>query len=100
MDGSPAISRTHGRTDGTDYYSPFPTKVGGLKRVNDTFTGIETCKFEFSTIKNHYNDIHNDILDKHQKKAHKGAFLALKEPPGHIQDLSRSTDEQNYVASN
>ena len=30
MDGYPAISRTHGRTDGTDNYSPFPTKVGGL----------------------------------------------------------------------
>ena len=34
MDGSPAISRTdgrtHGRTDETDNYNPFPTKVGGL----------------------------------------------------------------------
>ena len=37
MDGSPAISRTHGRTDArtharTGLISPFPTKVGGLKR--------------------------------------------------------------------
>ena len=35
MDGYPAISRTHGRThartDKTDNYSPFPTKVGGAK---------------------------------------------------------------------
>ena len=30
MDGSPAISRPDGRTDETDNYSPFPTKVGGL----------------------------------------------------------------------
>ena len=30
MDGYPAIVRTDERTDGTDYYSPFPTKVGGL----------------------------------------------------------------------
>ena len=45
MDGYPAISRTHGgtdgRTDGTDYYSPFPTKVGGLKR--NTSVGVGTC---------------------------------------------------------
>ena len=62
---------------------PIPTKVGGPKIVNDIFAGIETFKFEFSTIKNHYNDIHNDILDKQRKKPQKGCFLALKEPPEH-----------------
>ena len=70
------------------------------KRVNGKVSGIGTYKFEFSTIKNDYNDIHNDILDKHQKKAPNGVVLALKEPPGHTQELSRSTDKQNYVASN
>ena len=52
------------------------------KRVNDEFLGIGTCKFEFSTIKNHYKDIHNDILDKSLKKPQKGVFLALKVPRG------------------
>ena len=28
--GNKPDARTDGRTDGTDYYSPFPTKVGGL----------------------------------------------------------------------
>ena len=35
-----------------------------------------------------------------RKKHKKGCFLALKEPPGHTQELSWSTDKQNYVASN
>ena len=39
MDGSPAISltdaRTHARTDETDNYSPFPTKVGGLIKIDN-----------------------------------------------------------------
>ena len=38
MDGYPAISRTDGRTDGTDYYSPFPTKVGGLIPFRQKFS--------------------------------------------------------------
>ena len=42
--------------------------------------------------KNHYKDIHHGILDKHYKKAPKRGVLALKEPPGHTQELSRSTD--------
>ena len=78
---------------------PIPTKVGGPKSVNDKIPGIGTCKFEFATIKNHYNDIHNGILDKHQKKPQKGHF-SPKRAPGHTQELSRSTDKQNYVASN
>ena len=32
-------------------------------------------------------------------KNKKGRFLALKEPPGHTQELSRGTDKQNYIAS-
>ena len=80
--------------------SPQGTWNTSQQKVNDKVSCIGTYKFEFSTIKNHYNDIHNGILDKHQKKPQKGCFLALKEPPGHTQELSRSTDEQNYVASN
>ena len=38
--------------------------VSPPKRVNDEVSGIETCKFEFSTIKHHYKDILNGILDK------------------------------------
>ena len=72
------------------------------KKVNYKVSGIETCKFEFSTIKTHHNNIHNGILEKHQNKAHKrGVFSSkLKEPPGHTKELSRSTDKQNFVASN
>ena len=33
MDGYPALVRADERTDGTDNYIPFPTKVGGLKTV-------------------------------------------------------------------
>ena len=62
------------------------------KLVNDETSGTGTCKLEFGTIKNHYNDIRNDISDKHQKKPSKRVFLALKEPPGHVQKLLRSTD--------
>ena len=40
-------------------------------------------KFEFGTIKNHYSDIHNDILDKRHKSSQKGYFLVLKAPRGH-----------------
>ena len=50
--------------------------------------------------KNNYKDIRNGILDKHYKKPPKGDGLALKEPPGHTQELSSSTDQQNYVATN
>ena len=65
--------------------SPQGTRNTSQKRVNDKVSNIGTCKFEFTTIKNHYNDIHNGILDKQQKKPQKGVFLALKEPPGHTQ---------------
>ena len=38
-------------------------------------SGIGTCKFEFSTIKNPYNDIQNGIFDNHHKKPQKrGVF--------------------------
>ena len=70
------------------------------KKVNDKVSCDGIRKFEIGTMKTHYKDIHNDILEKHQKKPRKGVFLALKEPPGHTQELSRSTDKQNYVASN
>ena len=51
------------------------------KRVNDEVSGIGNCKFEFSTIKNHYKDIHNNILDKSLKKQKWGVF-SPKSPPG------------------
>ena len=65
---------TDGRTNGTDNYSLFPTKVGGLKKVNDDFSGTGTCKFEFSTIKSHHKDIHNNILYKSSKRPQMGWF--------------------------
>ena len=51
--------------------------VSTQKEVNGEVSDIGTCKFEFSTIKNHYKDIHNGILDKILKKAQNGVFLAL-----------------------
>ena len=54
------------------------------KRVNNKVSGIGTCKFEFNTIKHHYNDIHNDILDKHQKKSpERGVFSPKRAPRAH-----------------
>ena len=50
----------------------------GPKRVNDEVSSTMTCKFDFSTIENHYKDMHNDIFDKHLKSPQKGCFLALK----------------------
>ena len=52
------------------------------KWVNGDVSGIGTCKFEFSTIKNPYNDIQNGIFDNHHKKPQKWCFLALKVPRG------------------
>ena len=52
------------------------------KRVNDEASAIGTCKFEFSTIKNHYKDIHNDILDKSSKKPQKWGVFSPKSPRG------------------
>ena len=46
--------------------------------VNDEFSGIGTCKFEFSTIKTYYKDIHNNILDKSQKKPPKWGVSSPK----------------------
>ena len=53
------------------------------KRVNDKVSGIWTCKFEFSTIKSHYNDIQNGILDKHQKSPKRGVFCPKRAPRAH-----------------
>ena len=57
--------------------------VSTPKKVNDEISGIGTCKFEFSTIKNHYKDIHNDIFDKSSKNPKMGAF-SPKSPPGDV----------------
>ena len=35
------------------------------KKVNDEVSCDGICKFEIGTIKSHYKDIYNDILDKH-----------------------------------
>ena len=48
------------------------------KWVNGEVSDIGTSKFEFSTIKNPYNDIQNVFFDNHQKKPQKGVFLALQ----------------------
>ena len=45
LSGNSPDRRTDGRTDGTDYYSPFPTKVGGLKRLK---SGLVSVKIEVS----------------------------------------------------
>ena len=65
----------------------FALKVPGgrepdSKMVNDKVSDI-------GTIKTHYQDIHNDISDKHQKKPSKGAFLALKVPGGREPEFCR-----------
>ena len=59
------------------------------KKANDAFSPNGICKFEFGTIKNHYKDIHKNILDKHQKKPPKGVFLALKAPEVHEPEIFR-----------
>ena len=58
------------------------------KKVNDDVSCNDICKFEFGTIKKHYSDIHNDILDKRQKSPQKG-YLALKAPGGHEPEFFR-----------
>ena len=55
-------------------FKPIRDVVTIPKKANDAFSPTGICKFEFSTIKNHYKDIHDDILDKHQKKPPKGMF--------------------------
>ena len=78
--------------------APGDTK-GILKKMNDKVLGIETCKFEFGTIK---TTITTYIMAfwTNIRKSPKREVLALKEPSGHTQGVSRSTDKQNYVASN
>ena len=39
MDGYPALVRTDERTNGTDNFSPFPTKVGGLIKDIQGYVG-------------------------------------------------------------
>ena len=48
----------------------YPLESGQMMEVSC----IGNCKFEFSTIKNHYKDIHNAILDKSLKKTKMGCF--------------------------
>ena len=52
------------------------------KLPNNEVSGIGTSKFEFSTIKNHYKDIHNGISDKDQEKALKKGTSIPKSPWG------------------
>ena len=64
------------------FFSQYGEAVSTPKEVNEEVSGIGTRKFEFSTIKTHYKDIHNDILDKSTKKPQKWGVLALKVPRG------------------
>ena len=68
--------------------------------MNDEVSCDDICKFEIGTTKNHYKDIHNDILEKHQKKSPKGVFLALKVPEGHEPEFSRVQQYYFYVRNN
>ena len=70
-------------------FKPMRDAVSVPKKVNDDVSCNDICKFEFSTIKRRYSDIHNAILDKHQKKPQKGVFLALKAPGGHEPEFFR-----------
>ena len=65
------------------FFKPTGTLHPIPKKVKDEVLCDDICKFEIGTIKNHYEDIHNDFLGKHQKKPPKGVFLALKVPEGH-----------------
>ena len=55
-------------------FMPIGDAVSVPKKVNDDVSCNDICKFEFNTIKNHYSNIHNDILDKHQKRPQEGIF--------------------------
>ena len=63
-----------------ELFKPIGDAVSVPKKVNDDVSCNDICKFEFGTTKNHYSDIHNDILHKHQKSSQRGYFLALKSP--------------------
>ena len=52
------------------------------KKVNNEVSCDGICKFEIGTIKNHYKDIDNDILDKRQKKPPKRGIFSPKSPRG------------------
>ena len=62
-------------------FKPIRDTVSVPKKVNDDVSCNDICKFEFNAIKNHYSDIHNDILDRHQKNPQKGVFFS-PEPLG------------------
>ena len=70
------------------------------KKVTDDVSCNGICKFEFCTVKNHYSDIHNDILDKHQKSPKKGYFLALKVPRGREPEFCQGQQYRFYVHIN
>ena len=80
--------------------SPQGTRNTSQKRVNDKVLGIGICKFEVATIKTTIMTYIIVFWTNIRKTPRKGCFLALKEPPGHNQELSQSIDKQNYVASN
>ena len=67
------------------------------KQRNDELSGIGTSKFEFSTIINHYEDIHNGILHKKQKTHKMGGVLALKVPGGCEPEFCRGRQYYLYV---
>ena len=103
MDGSlENPGRTDERTDGRTGLIPQVTsdESDDQKWVNDEVSGNGTRKIEFSTIKNHYKDIHNGILDKHYKKAPKRGVFSPKRAPRAHPGVTCSTDQQNYVATN
>ena len=61
MDGYPALVRTDGRTNRTDYYSPFPTKVGGLKS-GLRFQQAETPSSRLSSLSFHVVYMHKNFV--------------------------------------
>ena len=71
--------------------------VSTPKEVNDKVSGIGTCKFEFSTLKNHYKDIHNDILDKGSKKPQKWGVFSPKSPPEDAKQSFSRLGATNYT---
>ena len=56
-------------------FKPVWTPYLFQKKENDKVSWSGIFKFECGTVKIHYKDKHNDILDKHHKKSPKGVFL-------------------------
>ena len=61
---SPTFDPSHSGANGDAVSTP--------KHVKNEVSGVRNGKFEFGTIKNHYIDIYDVILDKLQKKPPKG----------------------------